>query len=620
MSTSSMSTSPATTTAALSQSGIVDSALDSFIDFSEYENLAYNSPSLSPTNASKSAFVSRAVKQEATPASLLSTSQPLSGPSHQYDLYKQQTGIVPGALASTLAVNQSAQVQGYTDYNFDYMGLGNTDDVFDFNTTPQDTDMDYEASDAFLFGDSTVNPSSIGGQEPSNLASSPVFSSQTSNVGRLWPGMHQQAAMARAQAQQRQRQLAQQQQQQQQRQQQALTAQTTQSRPTQRSKSSQPTDPIVEQKITQLLNSMRAKPATSERSETTPPLSISRPKKDEEDMDEDERLLASEEGKKLSSKERRQLRNKVSARAFRSRRKEYISQLEAEIQKAGTENGDLRAQNAALIEENKRLSDLTRTLLSSKHFSSFLEEMASNPQELAVQPQAAPQPQTQSQQQSRDVPKDVNPFAAQQIGMAMIPDRALDFSNLTIEPAEAFNFQPQVYAVLETTEPTTIETSILSGKTSNFVGEYHDIDEEKLEMPILETAPPASLDEKNMAEIFSEVSSARSVSDHKSKASLPAPVVDEEFETDPSFALYHDTAATKVDNLVAQEPVEIDTEAFSHVDIFGGIEPDKALARFELVDATEEEATAALAMAKVQRINASLESVVARLEMLTAGL
>ncbi|KAF1347935.1 hypothetical protein BDV97DRAFT_299269 [Delphinella strobiligena] len=38
-------------------------------------------------------------------------------------------------------------------------------------------------------------------------------------------------------------------------------------------------------------------------------------------MDEDERLLASEEGKKLSSKERRQLRNKVSARAFRSRRK-----------------------------------------------------------------------------------------------------------------------------------------------------------------------------------------------------------------------------------------------------------------------------------------------------------
>jgi hypothetical protein len=51
---------------------------------------------------------------------------------------------------------------------------------------------------------------------------------------------------------------------------------------------------------------------------------IIRMKKEEEDMDEDERLLASEEGKKLSSKERRQLRNKVSARAFRSRRKGKI--------------------------------------------------------------------------------------------------------------------------------------------------------------------------------------------------------------------------------------------------------------------------------------------------------
>jgi hypothetical protein len=51
------------------------------------------------------------------------------------------------------------------------------------------------------------------------------------------------------------------------------------------------------------------------------PSLAARLKKEEDEMDEDERLLASEEGKKLSSKERRQLRNKVSARAFRSRRK-----------------------------------------------------------------------------------------------------------------------------------------------------------------------------------------------------------------------------------------------------------------------------------------------------------
>ena len=53
--------------------------------------------------------------------------------------------------------------------------------------------------------------------------------------------------------------------------------------------------------------------------------------KDEKDMDADERLLASEEGKNLSSKERRQLRNKVSARAFRSRRKGMLCERSSPI-------------------------------------------------------------------------------------------------------------------------------------------------------------------------------------------------------------------------------------------------------------------------------------------------
>lgn len=66
---------------------------------------------------------------------------------------------------------------------------------------------------------------------------------------------------------------------------------------------------------------MRSKPDGGDGRDNSPLMQIPRPKKDEDEMDEDERLLASEEGKKLSSKERRQLRNKVSARAFRSRRK-----------------------------------------------------------------------------------------------------------------------------------------------------------------------------------------------------------------------------------------------------------------------------------------------------------
>ncbi|KAK1772793.1 putative bzip transcription factor protein [Phialemonium atrogriseum] len=600
-----MSTSPAATSG-VSQSGIVDHLVDSLIDFSEYDNNPYQSPSLSPTTTSKMSF-SKPIKAEPTTTSLLPASQPMSGPSHQYDQYKQQTGIVPGALASTHAVNQNSQVQGYSNFNVDFLALADTEDIFDFNAAPSqsslntDVDMDFDSSSAdpsYFFGDATVNPSSIGGHEPSAIQSPTVLSAQTGNVGRLWPGMHQQAALAKAQAQQRQ-------QQQHMIQQQRRNAQNQQPKQPQRPKNQQPTDPIVEQKITQLLNSMRAKPASPDSAESVQHLNISRPKKDEDDMDEDERLLASEEGKKLSSKERRQLRNKVSARAFRSRRKEYITQLEAEISLKVSENTDLRSHNRALVDENKRLSDLTRMLLSSPSFSDFLDRLSSNPQQV---PQAQPTPQ---QQENRPLPKDVNTYAAQQqlqqqqhqhIGMAMIPEQPLDFSMLSLDTADAFNFQPQVYAVLDTPEPAMIETSILSGKSSNFVGTQLESDEEKVEMPVIKKAPV--LEKEPVAE--------------GEKESPTATVVDEEFESDPAFALYHDS--TPVSATVAKEPVEIDTDAFSHVDVFGGIEPDKALARYELVDASEEEVAATCAMARVQRISAGLESVMTRLELMTVDL
>jgi hypothetical protein len=296
----------------------MDPLVESLIDFSEYDNVSYQSPSLSPSTTHKSSFSRPSVKQESTAASIMPAPQPMNGPSHQYDLYKQQTGLVPGALASTLAVNQNnSQIQGYSNFGLDYLGLNNTDELFDFNADPSqgslnaaDIDMDFDSpsDQGFFFGESTVNPNSIGGQEPSSLPSPSGMAAPTSNVGRLWPGMHSQAALAKAQAQQRQQQMMQ-------RQPQARGVQPP------RAKTAQPTDPIVEQKISQLLNSMRTKPASADGNPNAPLLNIPRPKKDEDDMDEDERLLASEEGKKLSSKERRQLRNKVSARAFRSRRK-----------------------------------------------------------------------------------------------------------------------------------------------------------------------------------------------------------------------------------------------------------------------------------------------------------
>lgn len=303
-----------------------DHALEGFFDFSEYENVSsYQSPSLSPDSAGKGSFA-RPISQVATPTIPAAPQQPaLTGPSHQYELYKQQTGIVPGALASTLAVNQNHNMPGYNPVDLGgYLGLSPGEEAFDFNTAPSgslgmsEMEMEFDANttDQFFF-ENTVNPTALADQA-SPAMTSPSMASQTSSVGRLWPGMHSQAAMAKAQAQRQQQQ-----------QQQQMQAPTPQAKP--RSKSGQPSDPIVEAKITQLLNSMRAKPA-GENGQSMQPHNMPRPKKDEDDMDEDERLLASEEGKKLSSKERRQLRNKVSARAFRSRRKgelflSYVSEF-----------------------------------------------------------------------------------------------------------------------------------------------------------------------------------------------------------------------------------------------------------------------------------------------------
>ena len=142
---------------------------------------------------------------------------------------------------------------------------------------------------------------------------------------RVWPGMHQQqAALAKAQQQaqqQRQQQMAQQQQQKQ-----AAQQQQNRLHPSRRSGSSNITDAQTEETIARVVNQIRQSTQNTLSSQNDAQNQgllphIIRMKKDEDDMDEDERLLASEEGKKLSSKERRQLRNKVSARAFRSRRK-----------------------------------------------------------------------------------------------------------------------------------------------------------------------------------------------------------------------------------------------------------------------------------------------------------
>ncbi|PBP26230.1 bZIP transcription factor [Diplocarpon rosae] len=442
------------------------------VDFTEYEEMSYQSPSISPSTV-KSEFSVRAVAN--TPAALPSSSQPdLSGPSHNYSMYKQQTGIPQGAVASTLAVNQMNQQYGYSSEA--YLSTYPTEDLIDFGTAPNRAGFDdmeeYDASPkqepAFFYPESS--PDFIN---PQTTVSGPAaLPAQTSHVGRLWPGMHQQqAALAKAQAQQKQQQQIIQQQRQA-----ALPPQ-----PKPRARGAQAADPIVEEKISQLLNSMRHGSVGSEEhaSHGTHLSHVQRARKEEEDMDEDERMLASEEGKKLSSKERRQLRNKVSARAFRSRRK-----------------------------------DLTRMLLSSPSFSGFLDTLASNPA-AAQTAQAIQQPPPPPQ----GARKDVNPYAGQpqmppppqHIGMTMIPEHHMDFSMPDITPS--YSYQPQVFSVLSLPE-TVIDPEILSGKSSCSFTPLSS-DDEKVELPTLERIPAP----------------------HPDQVELPAGV-DEEFDADPAFALY----------------------------------------------------------------------------------
>lgn len=571
-----------------SQNNCLD-PLDSLIDFSEYEQVSYQSPSISPSTQ-KQQFTTRPVSN--TPPTLPSNQPTLSGPSHDYDLYRQQTGIPQGAIANTLAVNMSNNHINQYGFNDTFLsGLSPNDDFVDFGSAPAngfktDTDMEFDSPNpepAFFYPEQSasefIDPSSIGSHH-----GLPVPATQsTSNVGRLWPGMHQQqAALAKAQAQQKQQQQIIQQQRQ------------ASAKPAQRPRGSHPpTDPIVEEKISQLLNSMRHSSVSTEDNDAKTPGNVShaRSRKDEEEMDEDERLLASEEGKKLSSKERRQLRNKVSARAFRSRRKEYIGQLEGEIAVKVNENSDLRSQNRALMEENTRLSDLTRMLLSSPSFSGFLDTLSSNPA-AAQTAQAVTQSQPQQVEQPRQVRKDVNPYAAQQqmqqqhVGMTMIPEHTMDFSMLDLGNDGSFSYQPQVFSVLDIPE-TVIDAEVLSGKTS-----FSPLpsDDEKVELPTVERMPATNPEKEIQAPT--------------------TPLVDEEFDSDPSFALFTAPVSTEP----ATKVEELDITA-----LIMNINPKPS--QYDLViSSTTDDAASDVAMRRVERMFESLESVTERLTAFTLDL
>ncbi|KAL8702522.1 MAG: hypothetical protein Q9201_004312 [Fulgogasparrea decipioides] len=532
-----------------------------------------------------------------------SSQQTFAGPSHQYELHKQQTGLPVGALANTIAINQADHIV-YGQAQRMFGGLSTDayyDDLFDFNTAPSQNvgnDMDLDFNSPLLdMNPDFIDPSAVGGQENSVTSSLPAKQ-------RAWPGMHQQqAAMAKAQAEAEAE--AQQQRQQ------AVSPQRpsqTPRQPSQRSGSNTAPakDPIVEERISRLLNQMRHNSVASSKDDAPTPTAhgsishLGRAKKDEEDMDEDERLLASEEGKKLSSKERRQLRNKVSARAFRSRRKEYIGQLEGEIAAKTAEADELRAKNQDLMAENTRLTDLTRMLLESSAFSTFLNELSGTNDHASVSSaDSRPQATAPRLEESRqDAPKDINPHQPSlpsqneqgdaRVGMVLMPEASANFgatNTAWVDNTDFSLYDAQVYAVTSMPEGPAVDhfdASLLFGKSSDITTSIIG-DEVKQEVPVLE--PP--------------LLPAEECKDHPTIVGGSKAIENQSGEPDAAFALFDDA------------PPALESDSAGSKDIVvNGIQPEKAVDHIELKvvgDDTEAGEVSAAAMRRFLRFCANME-------------
>lgn len=184
------------------------------------------------------------------------------------------------------------------------------------------------------------------------------------------------------------------------------------------------------------------------------------------ELDEDSRLLMSEEGKKLSSKERRQLRNKVSARNFRERRKEYITHLESLVSKHQNEANVYRSQVEELKHEKDELaSELARLKIS---ISAALEsnKLAAQPnQGLSTLVRGPLRSVTPTRELSLipTLTKDVNPYSANANFNVDWP-----LSNMASPSSGSFEFSlhnyTSVFSASSISQASTFSEKELAGK------------------------------------------------------------------------------------------------------------------------------------------------------------
>ncbi|PZD24867.1 bzip transcription factor protein [Pyrenophora tritici-repentis] len=447
-------------------------------------------------------------------------------PSHEYERFKQQTGLPSGSIAG-LSAGYNPGFAAFSSTGLDEYAMMGGDSTMDGtwgNGLPIDVGMnmgiDYRQN-SFVYSEASqddfVDPSAITQDTHQPNSNVRVWPASTSHAGR---------------------------------------------------KTASPlSDAHTEEMITRVVAQIRAdsQNASSSMQDNNQGLlpHIIRAKKDEEDMDEDERLLASEEGKKLSSKERRQLRNKVSARAFRSRRKEYIGQLEGEVAMKVNEANELRTQNRLLMEENARSRAFIERLLRHQAFTPFLEELS---RDESLQLKA---PMTSMSSSSAPAPTAPAP--------AQFPQQHWGVNN-------GFNFQqPVAFAVTELPEgpanPLDIEAMSGKGYSALFHGEDDAPAEAKAGYPVIER--PA-------------------------QSTQAVATIEETEEEDEEYALYFSSPTT----IAASAPLEDQENIFTN--------PDKALAHYSLV--ISEEANEAHLADRLQRKIAAMNTVMQRVADMTSML
>ena len=196
------------------------------------------------------------------------------------------------------------------------------------------------------------------------------------------------------------------------------------------------------------------------------------------------------------------------------------------------EVSDLKAQNKQLLEENTRLTDLTRMLLSSPSFSGFVNELSANG--MAVPPQIK---QEQSVSAPQPMPKDVNPSRASrqmhsqqpQIGMALLPESATNFAALANSYDGSFDGWNSgisndfaVFSVTDLPQPPVLNIEKLSGKDNKTLSNSYS------------SAAPKDMPKKVELPCLPQVSS-------EAKPAEPAKV-DPTVQLDQdAFSLYFDT-------------------------------------------------------------------------------